>query len=177
MRVISGIHGGRNIVVPSNFNARPTTDFAKEALFNILAGRFSWADVEALDLFAGSGSIGYEFVSRGAKRVDIVEQNNRYCEFVKKTAQALNMTQIYVHNQNAFAYINRCSQQYDIIFADPPYALDGIENLPDITLAKTLLKANGWFILEHSSQHSFEQHPHFAQHRRYGNVNFTIFTA
>jgi 16S rRNA (guanine(966)-N(2))-methyltransferase RsmD len=175
MRIISGIHKGRNIAVPHSFTARPTTDFAKVALFNILAGHFDFAETEALDIFAGSGSISYEFASRGCRSVDCVENNGKYRAFIQQTARTMGLQQIHCYMQDAFAYLNSCRKQYDIIFADPPYNSGSAERIPDIVFEKALLKADGWLILEHSSRIKFETNVHFLQSRRYGSVNFSIF--
>ncbi|GHT75009.1 methyltransferase [Bacteroidia bacterium] len=175
MRIISGTYRGRNIVPPHNFTARPTTDFAKEALFNVIAGNFDFATLDVLDIFAGTGSISYEFASRGCSHIDAVDVNRRHCEFIVKTAQLLGSQQIHCYCRDGFSYLKQCSKLYDIIFADPPYALANIEYIPDIVFEKSLLKSGGWLILEHGKQKDFASHPHFLQHRQYGSVNFSIF--
>jgi len=175
MRVITGIYGGRHIGLPSTFTARPTTDFAKEALFNILAGLFDFDDIAVLDLYAGSGAIGFEFASRGAQRIDSVDTNPVYCRFIQKTVQAWNISQMYVHNQQALAYIKHCSQHYNIVFADPPYKSEDVEALPNAVLNAGIMKHKAWLILEHDAGHNFALHANFQQHRRYGSVNFSVF--
>ena len=177
MRIISGTHKGRRIDLPRTYGARPTTDFAKEALFNILALHFDWNEAEALDLFAGSGSIGYEFASRGCRQVDCVDNEGRHCAFIARTAQAMGLAGIRTHCRDAFWYVSHCRQRYSIIFADPPYTLAEADRIPDIVFGQALLKADGWLIVEHGGTRNFETHPHFLERRRYGSVNFSIFAS
>jgi 16S rRNA (guanine(966)-N(2))-methyltransferase RsmD len=177
MRIISGQHKGRILRAPSNFKARPTTDFAKEAIFNVMESRFDISGIEALDMFAGGGGIGFEFASRGAQHVDCVECNANYCANMRNAAQAIGLAQVNIICCDAFAYLLQCQRKYDIIFADPPYILENMQRLPDMVFGRNLLKDNGWLILEHGSRSGFEQHEKFLQHRRYGSVNFSIFAA
>jgi 16S rRNA (guanine(966)-N(2))-methyltransferase RsmD len=175
MRIVSGQHRGRAILPPKNFNARPTTDFAKEAIFNIIAVNFDVEQVAALDLFSGAGSISYEFASRGCRSVDSVEISFHHHTFIKKTAKALNLTQMRCFRADAFSFLGACKAAYDIIFADPPYDLEGMERLPQLVFERRLLTPGGWLILEHSKRKSFTGHSHFKEHRSYGSVNFSIF--
>jgi 16S rRNA (guanine966-N2)-methyltransferase len=158
-----------------DFEARPTTDFAKESLFNILANSYDFEELEVLDLFAGTGSIGLEFASRDSVRIDTVELSHKHSAFIQKTIQELGIKQMNLFKINAFVYLKTCTRKYDIIFADPPYEMDTVETLPDIVLQKGLLKADGIFILEHSKKISFAEHPNLSEHRSYGSVNFSFF--
>lgn len=175
MRIISGEHKGRRIPVPGSFKARPTTDFAKEALFNILANYFDFGSIGILDLFSGTGSISYEFASRGAERVDLVEINPRYSGFIKKTSQNLGLNQVRIYKGDVFRFLPRLRNTYDIIFADPPYDLNNIPDIPDLIFKYKILSDEGWFILEHGKNLDFSGHLHFRELRRYGSVHFSIF--
>jgi len=175
MRIVSGRFKGKVFSPPKNFNARPTTDFAKEGLFNILLNTFDLEEVEVLDLFAGTGSISFEFASRGAQRIDLVELNFNHLKFISGVIRELGLKQIHTIKGNAFQYLKACSYRYDIIFADPPYEMEGIEMVPALVFEKILLKEDGWLILEHSASYNFETHPHFYKVRNYGSVHFSIF--
>jgi len=176
LRIISGEHKGRRIPVPGNFKARPTTDFAKEALFNIIANYFDFESIGILDLFAGTGSIGYEFASRGAERVDLVEINHRYSDYIRKIAQQLGFKQIQVYTSDVFRFIPWNKHKYDIVFADPPYDLNNIPDIPKLIFENNILVQDGWFILEHGRDLDFSGHTHFKELRKYGSVHFTIFS-
>jgi 16S rRNA (guanine(966)-N(2))-methyltransferase RsmD len=175
MRIISGSHKGRNIVPPHNFHARPTTDFAKENLFNILNNIIDISESKVLDLFAGTGSISFEFASRGAKQIDTVELNGVHHAFIKQTARKFGFEQIHAIKTNALKLILFCSVTYDIIFADPPYEMSGIEKIPDTVFSNNLLNENGLLIVEHSDKYDFGNHLRFYENRHYGSVNFTFF--
>lgn len=176
MRIIAGVHRRKMIVPPTNFKARPTTDFAKENLFNVIWNYFEFEDIDVLDLFSGTGGISYEFASRGAKKVVSIELNPIHHKFIAKTAKDLNLIQIQAVQTNAFIYLGQMRGiSFDIIFADPPYQLEDIDKLPDLVFEADMLKQDGWFILEHSQDYKFENHPHFFEHRSYGSVNFSIF--
>lgn len=175
MRIISGKYRGRHIIPAKGFSARPTTDFAKESLFNILANQYDFEDIEVLDLFAGTGSISYEFASRGAIKVESIEMNPKYAAFIQKTATELKLDQLRVYRANVFQFINGIHSKYDIIFADPPYDLEGIDMLPALLLAKDVLKEGGVFILEHGAKLNFSDNPRTIEHRNYGSVNFSFF--
>ena len=175
MRIISGQFKGRRLQVPTNITARPTTDFAKEGLFNLLNNRIDFEDIDMLDLFAGTGSIGIEFISRDAKSVISVEQNERHCAFIRKVCSELKITNLSLIKTDVFKFIDTCHSQIDMIFADPPYELEQLARIPDLIFTKKLLKEEGLFVLEHSSKNNFEQDPHFVDHRNYGNVNFSFF--
>lgn len=175
MRIISGKNRGRHIVAPSNLPVRPTMDMGKESLFNILNNYFYLDNVHALDLFAGTGNISYEFASRGALSVVAVDENVLCTRFIQKTAGQLNYDNITVIRQDAFSFIKSCAKRFNIIFADPPYDLDNIQTLPDLVFENGLLLPDGWFVLEHSVAHDFSQHPKYYDHRKYGKLHFTFF--
>ena len=157
-----------------NFPSRPTTDFAKENLFNILNNYFDFEEMTVLDLFAGTGSISYEFASRGAQ-VDLVEIDSRSIRFIRETLDTLKMESVQVFRADAFKAITKLDKTYDLIFADPPYQLPAINTLPDLIFNSSLLKPKGWFILEHSDKYSFTGHNRFREIRKYGSVHFSIF--
>ena len=176
MRIISGTHKGRPIVTPSNLPVRPTTDLAKESLFNILNNSFDFEELEVMDLFSGTGSIAFEFASRGAKRIVVVDNNFRCAEFIRKTAQVFGFNNVItVQRANVFSFLKYPQAPFDLIFADPPYDMDDIQNIPELIFKNKLLKKGGWFVLEHSRDQNFEADPYFLQSRKYGKVNFTIF--
>jgi len=174
MRIVSGRFKGKTFT-PKGFNARPTTDFAKEGLFNILINNFDLEEIEVLDLFAGTGSISFEFASRGTSRIDLVELNFNHLKFISGVIKELGLKQIHTIKGNVFQFIKACSYKYDIVFADPPYELEGIDTIPDLVFEKGLLKEDGWLILEHSGNYNFENHSRFSQERHYGSVHFSIF--
>ena len=148
---------------------------AKEGLFNILNNYVDYEDCDVMDLFAGTGSITFEFVSRGAKSVASVDINGPCTDFIKQSATRLNVQNLHVVRADVFDLLKRAYKKFDIIFADPPYAHEGLAQLPDMVFEKDLLNDDGILILEHPREHSFEDHPHFWQHRNYGKVNFTLF--
>lgn len=177
MRIISGTHKGRPIVAPANLPVRPTTDLAKESLFNILNNSFDFEDLEVLDLFSGTGSISFEFASRGAKRIVVVDNNYRCVEFIRKAAQGFGFNNVItVQRANVFSFLKYPQAPFDLIFADPPYEMEDIQSIPELIFKQKLVKPGGWFVLEHSRDHDFEGTPNFLQHRKYGKVNFTIFS-
>lgn len=175
MRIISGKYKSRRIEVPHNITARPTTDFAKEGLFNLLNNQIDFEDIDMLDLFAGTGSIGLEFVSREARSVVSVEKSELHCNFIRKACKELKVDNLMLIKGDVFRYIHSSRTKFDVIFADPPYQLPNLSEIPDLIFQHQLLKEDGMFILEHSAKNNFEEHPHFSNHRKYGNVNFTFF--
>ncbi len=175
MRIISGRFRGRRLMPPKNITARPTTDFAKESLFNLLNNLMDFAGVEMLDLFAGTGSIGIEFISRGAKEVTSVEMAHTQQNFIISVCKQLNINNLHVIRTDVFRYIKTCRLQYDFIYADPPYDLQALPTLPNLIFEQQLLKENGLFVLEHSKNNTFQAHPHFVEQRTYGSVNFSFF--
>jgi 16S rRNA (guanine(966)-N(2))-methyltransferase RsmD len=198
MRIISGQYKGRIINPPRNLRARPTTDFAKENLFNVLAGfGFDYEECDVLDLFAGTGSVSYEFASRGARSVTAVEINAVHWAFIRRMAAELGFEgRLFAVKANVFNYLRACTRQFDIIFSDAPYDLPGSEQVIQLVLEGGLLrkagdgredgsvndggllKPGGLLIFEHSSKgHDFSSHPHFLQTRSYGSVQFTLFGA
>jgi len=175
MRIISGTLKGRQIYPPKNFTARPTTDIAKESLFNILTTNLYVGDLRVLDLFAGTGSISYEFASRESVEITAVDINNRNVEFIKQTAEKFGITNLRAVKADFFKFVKQHNKQYDLIFADPPYEMDKIDDIPDLIFENNLLADNAWLIIEHSATHNFEKHPFFFQLRQYGKVNFSFF--
>jgi 16S rRNA (guanine966-N2)-methyltransferase len=177
MRIISGEHKGRVINAPKSLPVRPTTDFAKESIFNILNNHFDFEGLKILDLFCGTGNITYEFASRGSTDITCVDNNYPCCEFVKKTIAAFKMDQVKVTKSDALSFLKKTLSNYDIIFADPPYDMDAekFQSIPELVFSKNILKPNGWLIIEHGERTIFSNHKNFIEHRKYGNVNFSIF--
>jgi 16S rRNA (guanine966-N2)-methyltransferase len=175
MRIISGKHKGKIISAPKNLPVRPTTDFAKEGLFNVLTNEFDFEELEVLDLFSGTGNIAYEFVSREVKKVLCIDQNYNCVSFIKKTSKELDFKQLNVFKNDVFRYLNQYKQSFDIIFADPPYDLKEIPLIPGLVFKNQLLKKNGWLIIEHDKRTDLSEFPNFLVQRKYGNVNFSIF--
>lgn len=176
MRIISGIYKSRRFDVPRSFKARPTTDFAKENLFNVLTNRIDFEDgITALDLFAGTGSISVELVSRGCDQVIAVEKDRDHYAFICKIMRELKTDKCIPIRADVFKFIQTNKSQYDFIFADPPYELKNLNTIPDLIFNQNMLKENGLFILEHGKQDNFEEHPHFIEKRVYGSVNFSFF--
>lgn len=176
MRIIGGSAGGRRIHPPSKMpNTRPTTDIAKEGLFNILQHQVDFEGMKTLDLFGGTGSISYELASRGASDVTVVEKDPAMYEFIKKTAITLQFKNFNVLKLDVFRFLQQCRQQFDFIFAGPPYALPNIEDIPKLIAEKGLLKPGGLFVLEHTPRNSFEKFPLFKSERNYGTTVFSFF--
>ena len=175
MRIISGKYKGRAINPPKNLRARPTTDFAKENLFNVLTNLVDFEESDVLDLFAGTGSISYEFASRGARSVTSVEINAVHYNFIRQTARELGCETLYPVKANAFLYLKSCPKQFDIIFSDAPYDLAGSEEIVRLVLENDLLREGGLFIFEHSRQLDFSNYSAFWQLRSYGSVQFSFF--
>lgn len=179
MRVISGIYKRRRFEVPRSFKARPTTDFAKENLFNVLQAYIDFEEEAptALDLFAGTGSISIELVSRGCSRVLAIEKDRQHHAFICDIMRQVKTDKCIPICADALRYISRANEQFDFIFADPPYALKELPDIPQLIFTHNLLKSNGLFVLEHGKDHNFDTHPHFVEHRTYGSVNFSLFQA
>jgi 16S rRNA (guanine(966)-N(2))-methyltransferase RsmD len=176
MRIIRGIYGHRRFQIPPSFSARPTTDFARENLFNVLENRIDWEGLTALDLFAGTGSISFEMLSRGCRSVTAVELNHAHVSFIGKVAGELKTDALHLIRGDVFRYLHSAPRQtFDFIFADPPYMLKELPELPRLVLDGDLLREGGHFVLEHSKAHDFSMLPHFHQKRTYGSVNFSIF--
>lgn len=178
MRIIGGKHKRRRFDVPNNFNARPTTDFAKENLFNVLIQYIDFEDTVCLDLFAGTGSISAEIISRGARRVISIEQRREHAQFIRTVQSLLREEESWTILQaDVFRYLKTESgiAEFDFIFADPPYKLSEIANLPDMILSSGRLKEEGLVIVEHPKSYDFSNHPRLIDHREYGSVNFSFF--
>lgn len=173
MRIISGTFRGRRLMPPKNITARPTTDFAKESLFNLLNNRMDFEDIDVLDLFAGTGGIGLEFVSRGAREVTAVEMAHVQQNFIITCCKQLGIRNLNVVRGDVFRFLNACVLQYDFIYADPPYAIDCMNDIPDLCLPH--LREGGWMVLEHGKQTDMSQHPRFKEMREYGSVHFSFF--
>ncbi len=175
MRIISGKHKGKKLYPPRGLPVRPTSDFAKEGLFNVLRNRIDIDDLSILDLCAGTGNMTFEFASRGAKSVLSMDLNFGCIKFIKQQSLELGYTNIRAVKSELFQFIKKVTGSYDLIFADPPYDLEGVDLLPSLILEKKILTEEGFLILEHSKQHSFEEHPQFLFSKIYGKVNFTFF--
>jgi len=176
MRIIGGEWGGRKIRPPGNMpNTRPTTDIAKEGLFNIIQHQLDIPGLKTLDLFGGTGSISYELASRGATDLTIVEKDSQMVEFIKKMKAELDIEQLKTMKMDVFKYIQQCTERFDLIFAGPPYALGTIDELPQIIFEKQLLNKSGWFILEHTPRNNYKSFPFFKFERNYGTTVFSFF--
>ena len=199
MRIITGKYKGRHFDIPRSFKARPTTDFAKENIFNVLTGYIDFEGATALDLFSGTGSISLELASRGCAQVISVEADRDHHRFIQQCLQKLSQTvgdgsflldgrqtkkngpqlfdrpAVTAIRGDVFKFVKSCKQQFDFIFADPPYALAELKTIPTLIFEKNLLKADGVFVFEHGKNDTFTDHPNFVEHRSYGSVNFSIF--
>ena len=175
MRIISGTLKGKRFYPPRNIPARPTTDFAKEALFNILNNYFDFSEVKFLDLFAGTGSLDMEMFSRGCTDITSVDMSKISLGFIKKMSEEVKIPNHKIILGDAVQFAKNCTQQYDLIFAGPPYALDVIDDLPNIIFEKNLLKKDGQFILETSPRHKFTEHEKLLEVRNYGQTHFWFF--
>ncbi len=184
MRTITGKYRGRHFDIPRTFKARPTTDFAKENIFNVLLRYVDFDGATALDLFSGTGSITLELLSRGCSQVVSIEADRDHHRFIQQCVQKLvgngkgqEASSVQCLRADVFRYVKSCRMQFDFIFADPPYALEQLSALPDLILSKGILAEGGVFVLEHGKDHDFSQHSNFVEHRQYGSVNFSLFTA
>jgi len=175
LRIIGGKYKGRIISPISGLKARPTTDFARESLFNILNNRVDFESISVLDLFSGTGSIGFEFASRGAEVVHIVEKDSKHIAGIRQTIEKIGFTNIKPIHIDVKAYLKACRFKYDIVFADPPYELEWLRIIPDLVLNANILVDDGFLILEHPKSMDFRGHKNFFEHRNYGNVNFSFF--
>lgn len=175
MRIIGGKHGGRKFYPPAKIPARPTTDIAKEGLFNTLQNMLAFEELKSLDIFGGTGSISYELASRGATDLTLVEQDKTTVEFIKKTIDTLGFENFKVIKMDVFKFLNQCRDSYDFIFAGPPYALKEIDQIPDIIFDKNLLNEDGIFVLEHTPRNNYEKHQHFIKCKNYGTTLFSYF--
>jgi 16S rRNA (guanine(966)-N(2))-methyltransferase RsmD len=176
MRIISGEYGGRKINPPSKMpHTRPTTDLAKEGLFNVLQHKIDIEGLKTLDLFGGTGSISYELASRGASNLTIVEKDSTMYEFIRKTIRDLRIENIKPLKMDVFKFIEQCDEKFDFIFAGPPYALTNIDDLPQRIFGKDLLNKGGWFVLEHTPRNDYKTFPHYKTEKNYGTTIFSIF--
>lgn len=177
MRIISGKYGGRKFHPPNDMPyTRPTTDMAKEGLFNILHNRIPLEDIHTLDLFGGTGNISYELASRGAAHLTIVEKDPAMFQFIKKNMQALGVEEVNLVRMDVFTYLEQCNKQFDFIFAGPPYGLNSIDELPPIISQKKLLTEEGLFVLEHTPRNNYEGFSGFLMQRNYGTTVFSFFS-
>ena len=175
MRIISGKYGRRRFDVPTNITARPTTDMARENLFNVLGNIIDLEGKTVLDLFAGTGAMSFEFLSRGAAHVTAVEKARVQAEFIKRVQQQLQDENLTLVRGDVFKFVATCRQSYEISFADPPYDLPRFGEIPKLVLDSPLVHDGTLFIMEHPREHDFSTVPHFSQQRVYGKVNFTLF--
>ncbi|HEX6168419.1 MAG TPA: RsmD family RNA methyltransferase [Chitinophagaceae bacterium] len=176
MRIIGGEHGRRRINPPANMpHTRPTTDVAKEGLFNVISNNLDIEELKTLDLFGGTGSISYELASRGASDLTIIEKDPKMYEFIKKTAAELKLANFKVLKMDVFKFIEQCTDRFDFVFAGPPYALGNIDDLPKLIFEKQLLTPKGWFVLEHTRRNDYKKFPFYATERNYGSTIFSIF--
>ncbi|MCM1517407.1 MAG: RsmD family RNA methyltransferase [Pseudoflavonifractor sp.] len=175
MRIIRGKYGRRRFDVPGNITARPTTDFARENIFNVLENMIDLDGLDGLDLFAGTGAISFEMLSRGCRAVTAVEKATTQYNFIRRVAQTLNCDSLTVVKGDVFRYVTSCKAKYDVIFADPPYDLPEFGEIPGMILGSEMLKSDTIIIIEHSKKYDFSSLPHFKERRTYGSVNFSIF--
>ena len=176
MRIIGGELGGRKIKPPAKMPyTRPTTDIAKEGLFNIITNNLDITALKTCDLFVGNVSISYELASRGAKDCTIVEKDASMFEFISKTSKELKLENFHAVKMDVFRFISQCTEKFDLIFAGPPYALATIDELPVKIFAQGMVAVNGWFILEHTPRNNYTGAPHFVTARNYGTTIFSIF--
>lgn len=175
MRIITGIYKGRHFEIPRTFKARPTTDFAKENIFNVLRGYLDFDGIAALDLFAGTGSISLELLSRGCQQVVSVEADRDHARFIRQCIDKIGADNHTLVQGDVFRFVKGSHQQFQFIFADPPYQLETLPDLPDLILSKGILAPDGIFCFEHGKNYDFSAHPRFVEHRNYGSVNFTLF--
>lgn len=175
MRVITGKYKGRRFEIPRAFKARPTTDFAKENIFNVLCGYIDFEGSTALDLFSGTGSISLELLSRGCDTVVSVEADRDHARFIHQCMDKLGVDNHVLIRGDVFRFLKSCHRQFDFIFADPPYTLKELPTVPSLIFQYGLLTQQGIFVFEHGKQYDFSSDAHFVEHRSYGSVNFSLF--
>ena len=176
MRIISGKYKSRRINAPKNLPTRPTTDIAKEALFNILTNNIYFDDVSFLDLFAGTGNISFEMYSRGCRDITSVDRSPISIKFIRQMSERFKMEEHDIIQEDVFRFMRRAWRSYDLIFAGPPYPLEEIDDIPDMVMKSSLLNPNGWFILETSPKHDFKGHKNLINLRNYGQTHFWFFS-
>lgn len=175
MRIVGGKYKGRIFRPNKSFKARPTTDIAKEALFNVLENRYDFTNKNVLDLFSGTGSIGYEFISRGCRQVTMVEMDFMHHRFIGSVLDALKIDNARAIKADVFKYIKKTSENFDIVFADPPFDLKNLKEIPELVLLSGVVKPGGLFILEHPREYDFSGFENFRELRKYGKVHFSFF--
>lgn len=176
MRIIGGEHGGRKFNPPSKMPyTRPTTDIAKEGLFNVLQHKLDIPSLKTLDLFGGTGSISYELASRGATDLTIVEKDTAMFSFIKKTSAELHLNNLKAVKMDVFRFMEQCPEKFDFIFAGPPYALTNIDDLPRLVFSRQLLTPGGWFVLEHTPRNDYKTFPGYKMEKNYGTTIFSVF--
>jgi 16S rRNA (guanine966-N2)-methyltransferase len=176
MRIISGEHSGRRFNPPSKMPyTRPTTDIAKEGLFNVIQHKLDIPSLKTLDLFGGTGNISYELASRGAQELTIVEKDTSMYEFIRKTAHTLHLENMKILKMDVFKFLQQVTESFDFIFAGPPYALTNIDDLPKLIVSKNMLRPGGWFVLEHTPRNDYKNYPLYKMERNYGTTIFSIF--
>lgn len=175
MRIISGFYKGRRLDLPKGLSLRPTTDMAKESLFNVIRNLLDFEDLVALDLFSGTGNVSYELVSRGAKSVLAIENNMQHVRFIDSVIQKLEIENMRVFRSDVFQFLKTNKNQFDLIFADPPYDMENFDSIPELILSKNILNDEGVLVVEHSKAHDFSKVKGFFDHRNYGSVNFSFF--
>ncbi|MBN1819666.1 MAG: 16S rRNA (guanine(966)-N(2))-methyltransferase RsmD [Prolixibacteraceae bacterium] len=175
MRIVGGKYKGRIFNPGNNFRARPTTDMAKEGLFNILTNRINFEETDVLDLFSGTGSISLEFISRGSRHVTLIESDPVHFRFILQTINSLEIENITPVKTDVFRFLNRCDSEFDLIFADPPFNLKRLDEIPDLIFNASILKPGAILILEHPKNYNFSNHLHFKELRNYGSVHFSFF--
>jgi 16S rRNA (guanine966-N2)-methyltransferase len=175
MRIIGGKYKGRIFRPNKKFKARPTTDAGKEGLFNILENRYEFSNKNVLDLFAGTGSVGYEFLSRGCTNATFIESNFSHYRFILDVLETLKVENAAVFKSDVFKYIKTCPNKFNFIFADPPFDHPNFQEIPEAILNANILAEEGLFIMEHPAEYQFTKHPYFKEIRNYGKVNFSFF--
>jgi 16S rRNA (guanine(966)-N(2))-methyltransferase RsmD len=175
MRIIRGKYGRRRFDVPTNISARPTTDFARENIFNVLENIIDFEGKSALDLFAGTGAISFEFLSRECHDVTSVEKAGTQYKFIKQVSQQLNVTNHTIIKGDVLRFLETCGHKFDVVFADPPYDMQGFGEMPERIMSSGAVGPGTIIIVEHSKNYDFSQLPNFREHRAYGSVNFSIF--
>jgi 16S rRNA (guanine(966)-N(2))-methyltransferase RsmD len=175
LRIIGGTHKGKQLLAPKNLPVRPTTDFAKEGLFNVLNNKIDFEETTVLDLFCGTGNISLEFASRGVKKTIAIDMHSPCLNFIRDTTKALNLQSIYTERADVFKYLDKCHATFDLIFADPPYELANIGAIYDLVFKNTLLNPEGLLIIEHGPRTTLSEKEFYVETRKYGNVNFSFF--
>jgi len=175
MRIIAGKYRSRRINPPKSLPVRPTTDRARESLFNILSNLLDFREITALDLFSGTGAISFELISRGCNDVTAVDQNRNCVDWIRTAAKSFQMESLQTRQSDSFRFMKQIPKKYDLIFADPPYDLENIEDISRTVFENNLLKEGGWLVIEHPKEVDFSDQPFFEKHRKYGKVNFSFF--